>query len=289
MGDVGPALRTVHRGRTRLVAGRTPCSAPALPEEPGQSMTCPDCRTPTPASARFCPSRGQPLAGDRFRQYVPPEVIAKLKAAPRAAPGGGLEAERRVVVVVVVLGDLHRADAASLALLLHLFALVAEVSLLFVCALRPDRATPAGKLGRTARVRQCAVLRDRPAPAVGRGKSAVSRCATGRRCAGAGATRANPGPGRRQPALSRRGRADDSRHWVGRACHTGERALTAGCPDGPPRRGRAARPTAGVDDCPHVRARGARVHLGRGGQPGWAPGDLDPGRVDSPGWARARQ
>jgi class 3 adenylate cyclase len=68
--------------------------------EPVTRMTCPDCQTPTPAGARFCPTCGRRLGGDRLRQYVPPEVIAKLDAARRASPAGGLEAERRVVTIL---------------------------------------------------------------------------------------------------------------------------------------------------------------------------------------------
>src|SRR6266536_4503022 len=68
--------------------------------EPVTRMTCPDCHTPTPAGAHFCPTCGRRLGGDRLRQYVPPEGIAKLDAARRAAPAGGLEAERRVVTIL---------------------------------------------------------------------------------------------------------------------------------------------------------------------------------------------
>jgi class 3 adenylate cyclase len=68
--------------------------------EPIARLTCPECQTPAPAGARFCPSCGRRLGGDRVRQYVPPEVIAKLEATRRSSPAGGLEAERRVITIL---------------------------------------------------------------------------------------------------------------------------------------------------------------------------------------------
>ena len=45
--------------------------------------------------------------------------------------------------VVFVVDDLHWADQASVDLLLHLFGLVEEVPILFICAFRPERQSPA--------------------------------------------------------------------------------------------------------------------------------------------------
>jgi predicted ATPase len=44
---------------------------------------------------------------------------------------------------VMVLDDIHWADQASVDLLIHLFGLVDEAPLLFLCAFRPERQTPA--------------------------------------------------------------------------------------------------------------------------------------------------
>ena len=44
--------------------------------------------------------------------------------------------------LVVVFDDLHWADPASIELLLHIFQLVEEVPILYLCALRPERQSP---------------------------------------------------------------------------------------------------------------------------------------------------
>jgi tetratricopeptide (TPR) repeat protein len=54
--------------------------------------------------------------------------------------------------LILVLDDLHWADQASIELTRHLFPLVDEVPLLFVCALRPHRDSPAWELREDAAV-----------------------------------------------------------------------------------------------------------------------------------------
>ncbi|HEX6737568.1 MAG TPA: adenylate/guanylate cyclase domain-containing protein, partial [Vicinamibacteria bacterium] len=81
-------------------------------------MTCPRCQTVNPAEAKFCLNCGYALAGraaaqparraqvtapagtpqDRLRQYVPPQLLAKLEAARAGA--GGVQGERRIVTVL---------------------------------------------------------------------------------------------------------------------------------------------------------------------------------------------
>ena len=58
--------------------------------------------------------------------------------------------EAAVMPVVMVNDDLHWADQASVDLLIHLFELTEEVPILFVCAFRPERQSPAWRLKLTA-------------------------------------------------------------------------------------------------------------------------------------------
>ena len=50
---------------------------------------------------------------------------------------------------VMVLDDLHWSDPASVELLLHLFQLAEEASILFLCSFRPDRRSPAWRVKQT--------------------------------------------------------------------------------------------------------------------------------------------
>jgi predicted ATPase len=93
-----------------------------------------------------------------------PQELQSGATQARPAAGGPLEGEalkralfdasmavwRRwaTAPAVVVLDDLHWGDAASIALLRHLFQLVAELPLLFLCAFRPDRRAPAWQIRR---------------------------------------------------------------------------------------------------------------------------------------------
>ena len=51
--------------------------------------------------------------------------------------------------VVMVFDDLHWADPASVELLLHIFQLTEEVPILFLCAFRPERQSPAWQVKQT--------------------------------------------------------------------------------------------------------------------------------------------
>ena len=71
-------------------------------------MKCPNCNTPSPPKARFCPNCGQPLTtapapvvqkarGSNLDPYLPPELAAKLEAS-RA--DGGMQGERRIITML---------------------------------------------------------------------------------------------------------------------------------------------------------------------------------------------
>lgn len=84
------------------------------------------------------------------------EALLALRAGAQAAPLEGEALKREVFESaldlwrilgglaprVLVFDDLHWADPASVELLLHLFQLVDEAPLLFLCAMRPVRAAP---------------------------------------------------------------------------------------------------------------------------------------------------
>lgn len=48
--------------------------------------------------------------------------------------------------LVIIFDDLHWADATSVELLIHLFQLAAQIPILFICALRPYRSSPAWQI-----------------------------------------------------------------------------------------------------------------------------------------------
>jgi class 3 adenylate cyclase len=71
-------------------------------------MICKNCNSETPPNARFCPNCGQPLTTEPVpaRQlaggfdpdrYLPPELVAKLKAS-RAT--GSMQGERRIITML---------------------------------------------------------------------------------------------------------------------------------------------------------------------------------------------
>ncbi|MCH7663735.1 MAG: AAA family ATPase, partial [Chloroflexi bacterium] len=59
-------------------------------------------------------------------------------------------AEADTAPFVLILDDLHWADDASIALLIHMLALVEEVPILFVCAMRTYRKSPGWRVKQTA-------------------------------------------------------------------------------------------------------------------------------------------
>jgi class 3 adenylate cyclase/tetratricopeptide (TPR) repeat protein len=105
---------------------------------------------------------------------TPPEECDRARRALEVllgveSDGGGLEGEAfkrelfqvmlgtwqrwaAVQPVVLVLDDLHWADPASAELLVHLFRLADRAGILFLCAFRPDRHSPAWRIKQAAEV-----------------------------------------------------------------------------------------------------------------------------------------
>ena len=70
---------------------------------------------------------GGGFSAEDIFETIYPAWLASVKAGPR----------------VLVLDDLQWADSASIDLIAHLFKLVEEVPMLFICAFRPERQSPA--------------------------------------------------------------------------------------------------------------------------------------------------
>ncbi len=79
-----------------------------------------------------------PLEGEALKRELFETTLQMTRAAASTGP------------VVMTWDDLHWADPASVELLLHLFQLTDEAPILFVCAFRPDRQTPAWHVKQTA-------------------------------------------------------------------------------------------------------------------------------------------
>ena len=75
-----------------------------------------------------------PLQGDAFKR----ELFAAMKASWRVSATAG--------PCVLVVDDLHWADAESIELLLHLLDLVDEAPVVFLCVFRPDRQAPSWRV-----------------------------------------------------------------------------------------------------------------------------------------------
>ena len=75
----------------------------------------------------------EPIRQDLF-DNVYPAWLASAREGPR----------------VLVLDDLQWADPASIDLVIHLFKMVEEVPILFLCAFRPERQAPSWRIKQTA-------------------------------------------------------------------------------------------------------------------------------------------
>jgi class 3 adenylate cyclase/tetratricopeptide (TPR) repeat protein len=76
---------------------------------------------------------GPPLEGEALKDEIFSCVLTVFRESARANP------------LVMVFDDLHWSDAASVELLIHLFQLADQVPVLFLCAFRPYRSSPAWK------------------------------------------------------------------------------------------------------------------------------------------------
>jgi len=90
-----------------------------------------------PAS-ETAPSSETMLEGEALKRELFSVALDTLRSWSRARP------------FVLVFDDLHWADSASIELLLHLFQLADEAPILFLCAFRPDRQSPAWRVKQTA-------------------------------------------------------------------------------------------------------------------------------------------
>jgi class 3 adenylate cyclase/tetratricopeptide (TPR) repeat protein len=72
-------------------------------------MNCPNCNSPTPPNAKFCPNCGQPLAAEALPvvqttgvfdpdRYLPPELASKLEAS--RAKDSSMQGERRIITML---------------------------------------------------------------------------------------------------------------------------------------------------------------------------------------------
>ncbi|MDX1614092.1 MAG: adenylate/guanylate cyclase domain-containing protein [Candidatus Promineifilaceae bacterium] len=114
-------------------AGLQALTAPFAPEEAVRYQ-----RALRTLFGRPDPGGRPPLEGEHFKR----ELYAAMEAIAQARIG------RRPTMLV--LEDLHWADPASVALLLHLLSLVEEQPLVLLCTMRPDREAPAYRLRQTA-------------------------------------------------------------------------------------------------------------------------------------------
>ena len=98
-------------------------------------------------AAKVLHEAAQDYSAEAIRQdlydNVYPAWLASAKAGPR----------------VLVLDDLQWADPASIDLLIHLFKMVEEVPILFLCAFRPERQAPSWRIKQIAEVGISAPLR----------------------------------------------------------------------------------------------------------------------------------
>ena len=77
---------------------------------------------------------GPPLEGEALKNEIFSCVLTVFRESARANP------------LVMVFDDLHWSDAASVDLLIHLFQLADQVPVLFLCAFRPYRTSPAWRV-----------------------------------------------------------------------------------------------------------------------------------------------
>ena len=83
-------------------------------------------------------SDGPQLHGEALKQELHQACQNVLRASASLAP------------TVMLLDDLHRADPASVELMIEIFPLVEELPLLMLCSFRPERQSPAWRMKQTA-------------------------------------------------------------------------------------------------------------------------------------------
>jgi predicted ATPase/class 3 adenylate cyclase len=76
-------------------------------------------------------TNGNQLSGEMLKKAIYTEMLTVLERSAQEVP------------TVICIDDLHWSDPASAELILHLFQLADRLPILFVCAARPDRSSPA--------------------------------------------------------------------------------------------------------------------------------------------------
>jgi predicted ATPase/class 3 adenylate cyclase len=83
-------------------------------------------------------TNGRHLEGEELKRAIYKELITALELLVGEKP------------TILVIDDLHWADPASTAFFIHLFQLADKVPILFICAFRPERNSPAWKVKQVA-------------------------------------------------------------------------------------------------------------------------------------------
>ena len=83
-------------------------------------------------------TNGKQLEGEQLKRAIYKEMLTTLDLLIKKGP------------TVLAIDDLHWSDPASAEFIIHLFQLADRLPILFICAFRPDRASPAWKVKQAA-------------------------------------------------------------------------------------------------------------------------------------------